>query len=96
MAMGHKPDRNPFQKGIAFSTQCTAMADAVHCRGGCSALRERLQCTASEMGKTGIVIASPVLNKRKGRKKRNTQDTFLYAEGVLPVWDLKKRTKCWG
>ena len=25
---------------------------------------------------------------------RNTQDTFLYAEGVLPVWDLKKRTKC--
>ena len=29
-------------------------------------------------------------------EKRNTQDTFLYAEGVLPVWDLKKRTKCWG
>lgn len=27
-------------------------------------------------------------------EKRNTQDTFLYAEGVLPVWDLKKRTKC--
>lgn len=25
---------------------------------------------------------------------RNTQDTFLNAEGVLPVWDLKKRTKC--
>ena len=21
---------------------------------------------------------------------------FLYAEGVLPVCDLKKRTKCWG
>ena len=41
---------------------------AVHCNGGCSALRERLQCTASEMGKTGIVIASPVLDKRKGRK----------------------------
>ena len=29
-----------------------ARTDAVHCRGGCSALRERLQCTASEMGKT--------------------------------------------
>ena len=72
MATGHKPNREPFQKGIAFSTQCTA----------------------SEMGKTGIVIASLVLNKRKGRKKRNTQDTFLNAEGVLPVWDLKKRTKC--
>ncbi len=28
------------------------------------------------------------------REMRNTQDTFLYAEGVLPVWDLKKRTKC--
>ena len=94
MATGHKPDRNPFQKGIAFSTQCTAMADAVHCEDGCSALQERLQCTASEMGKTGIVIASPVLDKRKGRGTRNTQDTFLYAEGVLPVWDLKKRTKC--
>ena len=94
MATGHKPNREPFQKGIAFSTQCTAMADAVHCEDGCSALQERLQCTASEMGKNGIVIASPVLNKRKGRKKRNTQDTFLNAEGVLPVWDLKKRTKC--
>ena len=22
--------------------------------------------------------------------------SFLYAEGVLPVCDLKKRTKCWG
>ena len=31
MAMGHKPNREPFQKGIAFSTQCSAMADAVHC-----------------------------------------------------------------
>ena len=27
MATGHKPNREPFQKGIAFSTQCTAMAD---------------------------------------------------------------------
>ena len=32
--------------------QYTARTDAVHCRGGCSALRERLQRTASEMGKT--------------------------------------------
>ena len=51
MATGHKPNRNPFQKGIAFSTQCTAMADAVHCEDGCSALQERLQCTASGMAK---------------------------------------------
>ena len=46
--------------------QCTAMADAVHCKDGCSALRERLQCTASEMGKTGTEIVSPILDQRKG------------------------------
>ena len=43
------------------------LADAVHCKGGCSALRGRLQCTASEMGKTGTEIVSPILDKRKGR-----------------------------
>ena len=48
--------------------QCTARTDAVHCRDGCSALRGRLQCTASEMNKTGIEIASSILDKRKGRK----------------------------
>ena len=31
---------------------------AVHCKGGCSALQDRLQCTASEMGKTGTLIAN--------------------------------------
>ena len=40
----------------------------MHCRSGCSALRGRLQCTASEMNKTGIEIASSILDKRKGRK----------------------------
>ena len=40
----------------------------MHCKGGCSALRGRLQCTASEMNKTGIEIASSILDKRKGRK----------------------------
>ena len=40
----------------------------MHCKGGCSALRERLQCTASEMGKTGTEIVSPILDKRKGRR----------------------------
>ena len=48
--------------------QCTARADAVHCGDGCSALRGRLQCTASEMGKTGTEIVSPILDKRKGRR----------------------------
>ena len=33
-----------------------------------SALRGRLQCTTSEMLKTGVEIASPILDKRKGRK----------------------------
>ena len=32
------------------------------CRGGCNALRERLQCFASETGKTGTEIASPILD----------------------------------
>ena len=38
--------------------------EAVHCRDGCSALQGRMQCTASEMGKTGTEIASPIRNKR--------------------------------
>ena len=50
-------------------TQCTARADAVHCKGGRSALQEGLQCTASEMGKTDTEIASPILDRKKGRKK---------------------------
>ena len=49
---------------LAWRMQCTARTDAVHCRCGCSALQERLQCTASEMGKTGTEIANPILDKR--------------------------------
>ena len=37
--------------------QCTARVVAVHCGSGCSALRGRLQCTASEMGKTGTEMS---------------------------------------
>lgn len=44
---------------------------AVHCNGGCSALRGRLQCTASEMLKTGVEIANPILDKRRGRKNES-------------------------
>ena len=32
-------------------------------------MRGRLQCTASETGKTGTEIASPILDRRKGREK---------------------------
>ena len=41
---------------------------AMLCRGGCKRLRERLQCFASEMGKTGTEIASPILDKGIGRR----------------------------
>ena len=59
------------------------MADANVYDGGCKRLRERMQtfevkrgsalqgrmqCTASEMGKTGTEIASPILDKRTGRR----------------------------
>ena len=47
------------RKSLWEKMQCTAEADAVHCKDGCSALRERLQCTASEIGKRGP--KSPVL-----------------------------------
>ena len=40
----------------------------MHCKDGCSALRERLQCTASEMGKRDTENVSPIQDKRKGRK----------------------------
>ena len=43
-----------------------SVEDAVHCVDGCSALQRRLQCTASETGKRGTEIASPILDKRNG------------------------------
>ena len=54
MEMWHTQKRYP--RGETFYTQCTAVAVAVHCGGGCSALQERLQCTAS---KTGSLWRSP-------------------------------------
>ena len=44
--------------------QTFAGKDAVHCKDGCSALQERLQCTASETGKRDSEITSPILDKR--------------------------------
>ena len=44
-----------------------AGAIAKLCVGGCKALRWQLQSFASEMGKTGTVIFSHILDKRKGR-----------------------------
>ena len=46
------------------------MFHAVHCKGGCSALRERLQCTAMAVavhcvqnGKTDAEIYTPIPDK---------------------------------
>ena len=51
------------------------ISDARTCKDERTYLRERLlvlawrmQCTASEMGKTGTEIASPILDKRIGRR----------------------------
>ena len=54
MEMWHTQKRYP--RGETFYTQCTAVAVAVHCGGGCSALQERLQFTAS---KTSSLWRSP-------------------------------------
>ena len=35
------------------------------CGDGCRYLREKRQCTASEMGKTGTEIVSPILDKKR-------------------------------
>ena len=48
----------------------------MHCGSGCSALQRRLQCTASEMEKTGTEKASPILDKKLGRKDGSTRDTL--------------------
>ena len=49
------------------SMQSFAWTDAKLCVGRCNALRWQMQSFASEMGKTGTEIVSPVLDKRKGR-----------------------------
>ena len=50
---------------LAGKVARTCVENAVHCKDGCSALQERLQCTASEMGKTGTEIVSPILDKKR-------------------------------
>ena len=49
-------------------THTFAETDAKLCIGSCNALRWQLQSFASETGKTGIEIVSPILDKRKGKK----------------------------
>ena len=40
------------------------ISDARTSKDSCTYLREKRQCTASEMGITGTEIASPIRNKR--------------------------------
>ena len=65
--------------------QYTAWRDAVHCVDGCSALRERLQCTASEMGKRGTEIVSPILDKRKGKNDSHMSHYSPQEISVEPI-----------
>ena len=51
-------------KRLRWRVQTFAMAGANVCGKRGSALQGRMQCTASEMGKTGTEIASPILDKR--------------------------------
>ena len=68
--------KTPFPSECLRESQCNALrgrlqsfalADAMLCVGRCNALRWRMQSFASEMGKTGTEIVSPILDKRKGR-----------------------------
>ena len=51
-------------KALRWRLQSFALADAMLCVGGCNALRWQMQSFASEMGKTGTEIVSPILDKR--------------------------------
>ena len=55
----------------------------VHTGKRCSALQEGLQCTASEMDKTGTEIANPILDKRRGRKNESLKPpTWIFPDFV--------------
>ena len=55
------------RKRLQERMQSFARTNAKLCVGRCKALRGQMQSFASEMGKTGTEIVSPILDKRKGR-----------------------------
>ena len=77
--------REPFLPLSRLIPQTFAEKEAVHCKGGCSALRGRLQCTASETGKTDTEIAIPILDKRTGRR-----DASVSPMKFLPSPDFRR------
>ena len=60
------------RKRLRWQLQTFETAVANVCGNGCKRLRERLQCFASERGKTGAEIVSPILDERKGGSIRVT------------------------
>ena len=79
------------RKRLRWRMQTFAGAVANVCGGGCKRLRERLQCFASEKGKTGTEIASPILDKRvpatvlaRTCGKNTTEGVFVNLTSVAP------------
>ena len=62
---------SPMYFQLSRKRQCTAFFPSNVCNLCLKRLRERLQCFASERGKNGTEIASPVLDKRKGGSIRD-------------------------
>ena len=91
------------------------MAVANVCDGSCKRLQERLQtfavkrgsaqqgrmqCTASEMGKTGTEIVSPIQDKRTGRRDApvapleiSTEPIYLVILVLFAASGCKKKVK---
>ena len=53
-------------KRLQERMQCSARTDAVQCGDGCSAVRGRMQCTASELVLTDTGTAVTILIREKG------------------------------
>ena len=66
-----------------YITQMKAPFPASTCRGGCKYVQGRLQVRASEMGKRGTEIASPILYKRKGEERFTIWGTVVLPKNLL-------------
>ena len=70
------------------------MTDANVCGGGCKRLQGRLQTFASERGKTGTEIVSPVLDERKGGSIRHSRQPKKREKGKrMSELTIKVHTK---
>ena len=72
----------------AWRMQYTARTDAVHCRGGCSALRERLQCTAGAVA-VHCKDGCSALRLRRAKLAQKSSVLFYRREKggeTRPIW----------